>query len=230
MSNLKAKILTSGCGFSWSGQQRKTWINVLKAAGADVTDVGGPAVSNQWIINNTFKELLKNSYNYAIIQITSLGKLDVEINDERFETLVKTDSLRNFTIDGVWPSSVSRDHESKKLYYKWLQSPGLELDDLYVKLLLLNHWCETNNVTLLVIQAYTLPWTEEQKNNLGFVKYIDSSLNDQYVNSEFYNLHDFSDSNGVPCVKYQIEIARQLASIVSPEILNKINKIDQLTK
>jgi hypothetical protein len=48
------KILISGCGFSFSKQERKTWVNVLKSVGVNIVDVGGPAVSNQWILNKTF--------------------------------------------------------------------------------------------------------------------------------------------------------------------------------
>ena len=112
MSLSNKKFLVSGCGFSWSGQERKTWVNILRAVGVDLVDVGGPAVSNQWIINRAFQQLLANQFDHVIIQLTSLGKLDVEINAER-QHLVNNDSLRNFVVDGIWPSSHSQEHPAK---------------------------------------------------------------------------------------------------------------------
>ena len=47
-----SKILTSGCGLSWSKQDRPTWVNVLKLCGVEIDDQAGPAISNQLILNN----------------------------------------------------------------------------------------------------------------------------------------------------------------------------------
>ena len=135
------KILVSGCGITFSNQKLKTWPNILQLAGCTVIDVGGPAVSNQWIINKTFLGLQKYpDVKTAIVQLTTLGKLDVEVDLERIDALVKPDPLRNFIIDknlqvksgnqientGTWPSSGSTHHESKKHWYKWLFSPALD--------------------------------------------------------------------------------------------------------
>ena len=147
-------ILISGCGYSFSKQERKTWVNVLQSSGIKVTDVGGPAVSNQYILNKTIVELQNNKYDFVLIQLTSIGKLDVTVNQERIAELVETDSLRNFTWNGIWPSSHSDDHVSKKLYNHWLVSPELEVEDIFCKLLLLNKLYKN----IFVLQAYDIPW------------------------------------------------------------------------
>jgi hypothetical protein len=194
--------------------------------GANITDVGGPAVSNQWIINKTFIELLNNSYDYAIVQLTSPGKLDVEVDADRELALVKTDSLRNFTYQGVWPSSHSREHPAKAMYEDLLYSPGLEIEELFVKVMMLHNWCHTHNVKLIVIQAYDLPWTDQHRNYLkDIVQNLDQPLYKQYQQSEFYQCHDSSNQNTVPCIGYQADLAYKLAGIIAPTLLDRIQKI-----
>ena len=79
-----SKILISGCGMSWSSQERPTWVNVLKLCGVDIEDRAGPAISNQLILNKMLESVMDNNYSQAICQLTSIKKLDVElINDER---------------------------------------------------------------------------------------------------------------------------------------------------
>ena len=144
MSLSNKKLLVSGCGFSWSGQKKITWPKLLYVTGTKITDVGGPAVSNQWVINRIVEELYKNSdYDIVILQLTSTGKLDVDINrPDQLSELVEKDSIRNFVYNNVWPSSHSKDHESKQLYYQWLESPRLEIQDLWCKLIMLNNYCK----------------------------------------------------------------------------------------
>lgn len=224
------KILTSGCGFSFSRQIRKTWINVLKSVGTNIIDVSGPAVSNQWIINKAFLKLLESQdITTVVLQLTSIGKLDVEVDAQRQLELVDTDSIRNFTINNVWPSSHSTDHESKKLYQQWLFSPGLETEDLVCKLLLLHSWCQINQIELLILQAYSIPWTPV---HLDQLKNIIVNLNDpmysQYKNSAQYRHHDFLDQNTVPCLEYQTEVAKYVSNLVDPIFLPRVEKIQML--
>lgn len=229
MSLSSKKILTSGCGFSFSRQERKTWINVLNSVSADIIDVGGPAVSNQWILNKAFLKLLETKdITSVIIQLTSVGKLDVEVDSKRQTALVNTDSLRNFTIDNIWPSSHSAEHKSKKLYNQWLSSPGLETEDIFCKLMLINNWCAIHQIELVVLQAYTIPWTNMQFNQLkNIVVNLGDPLNLQYINSPQYACHDFSNQNTVPCLLYQIELAKFVSSLVEPVFLNRIEKIQK---
>ena len=226
MSSLNKKFLISGCGFSWSRQERKTWVNVLQSVGLDITDAGGPAVSNQWIINQAFEQLLKQQFDHVIIQITSLGKLDVEIIDDRMDVLVKTDTLRNFTINGVWPSSHSRDHVAKAMYEDFLVSPTLETQDLFCKLVMLDNWCRTHQISLTVLQPYNIPWTDDQKKQLSTIVYnIDSPLYQQYTDSSSYCKHDHSNHNSVPCLEYHCRLAQTVCSIVEPSVLDRVCKI-----
>ena len=93
-----SKILISGCGISWSGQERPTWVNVLKLCGVDVDDQAGPAISNQLILNNMIESVIDNSYyNQAICQLTSTKKLDIELTNQQREDVAKQDTIRNFT-------------------------------------------------------------------------------------------------------------------------------------
>jgi hypothetical protein len=224
MYKLNKRILISGCGLSFSGQERKTWANIFKVAGIKMTDVGGPAVSNQWILNKVILELWANRHDTVIIQLTGLGKLDVEVNDERHAELVINDPIRNFVYQNVWPSSVSNTHLSKQLYYKWLSSPNLETEDLVCKLLLLKCMCDQFDIDLHVFQGYLIPWNDQQKELLdGIIYDLDSDLYSAYPNSEHYQFHDHT--NTVPCLSYQFFLAKTIAGVCYPEALDKINKM-----
>ena len=224
MSKSNKKYLISGCGLSFSGQERKTWVNILKISGVNLIDVGGPAVSNQWILNKAILELQTNHYDNVILQLTSLGKLDVEVNNDRHQELVVNDSIRNFTYKGIWPSSASDDHLSKQLYYKWLCSPGLETEDLLCKLILLKNLCSQRNINLYVFQGYSIPWSDKQKEWLNNIIYnFNSDLYSPYPDSEHYQFHDHT--NTVPCISYQFVLAKMIAGICCPEVSDKITKI-----
>lgn len=224
MSLLNTKLLISGCGLSYSEQERKTWVKIFKVLGIKLHDVGGPAVSNQWIVNKTFIELLNNDYDKVIIQLTAIGKLDVEVNEERISELVVNDLIRNFSFKGIWPSSASEEHISKKLWAKWLHSPALEVEDLFCKLLLLKNFCDTKNIKLFVFQGYSIPWTDKQKDLLkNLIIDIDSWLYKNYPNSEHYKFHDHA--NSVPSLSYQIVLARYIAQKCGIDIENKIHKL-----
>ena len=217
------KILISGCGISWSGQERKTWVNILKLTGLTVVDVGGPAVSNQWILNSTVEYILSNPVDYVIVQLSSIGKLDVEINtDERQQELVNKDSLRNFTVNGIWPSSVSVDHISKQHWQQWLLSPRLELQDIEVKLRLLKFYCDSKDIPLLVLKGYELP-----TNALDDIIYNPICLQDDYVNSSNYVYHDTSKQNTVPCLEFQFEIAKLVDHALALGVTDRLEKILQ---
>lgn len=224
MSKSSKKYLISGCGLSFSQQERKTWVNIFKAAGVTLTDVGGPAVSNQWILNKAVLALQDSKFDTVIIQLSGIGKLDIEINDERYNELVVNDPIRNFIYQNIWPSSVSDAHPSKQLYYKWLVSPKLETEDLLCKLLLLKNLCIQRNVDLHVFQGYHIMWGNDQKKLLNDIIYdINSDLYSAYPNSEHYQYHDHT--NTVPCLSYQFVLAKMIANICCPDALDKINKM-----
>ena len=60
-----SKILISGCGISFSGI-KPTWVKVLKLCGYDITDVSGPAISNQLITNQIIEKILVNKLRESI--------------------------------------------------------------------------------------------------------------------------------------------------------------------
>lgn len=231
MSSSNKKLLISGCGFSWGRQQRKTWVNVLRASGADITDVGGPAVSNQWILNRAFLAMLEDHYDHAVIQITSTGKLDVEIMGNRYRDLVATDSLRSFVVDDIWPSSHSSDHPAKSLYNEFLRSPNLETQDLFCKLLLLEDWCRNHGTRLTVLQAYHIPWTEQQRDKLAhLIDHMEVPLYEQYQLGKHYEHHDHRDSNMVPCIDYHCDLAMYVAVKAVPEVAHRVLQIQDTYK
>jgi len=233
------KILVSGCGITFSKQKVKTWPNILQLAGCAVTDVGGPAVSNQWIVNKTFLGLQQHSdIKIAVVQLTGLGKLDVEVDVEKINELVRPDPLRNFVIDydnqiksndqleisGVWPSSGSQHHESKKQWYKWLSSPGLEREDLYCKLMLLDMFCKQCDIKFCVYQGYDIAWNQQQYADLkSIIKNIDTSLYTLYQKSKYYQDLGLQNSS-VPSLHFQLEIATAVGKELPIGVQNKIAK------
>jgi hypothetical protein len=222
----KQKILISGCGLSWSGQERRVWTNILKVAGADIVDVGGPAVSNQWILDHAFIELLNDSsITDVVIQLTSLGKLDVEITADREKSLVMPDTIRNFTYQGVWPSSASQEHLSKKLWSEYLHSPKLEQQELFCKIMLIDNWCTTYNIKLTVVQGYSISWTDDQLKHLkDKIFNLDSSIWHDYEQSKYYVVEEI---NTVPNLGFQFDLVGNLISTIAPNLIDKIKYIKE---
>lgn len=221
-----SKILISGCGFSFSKQHSKTWVNIFKSCGLQITDISGPAVSNQYILNKTILELLENpNYDHILIQLTALGKLDVSVDNLRYNELVKNDSLRNFTFNNIWPSSISNEHISKQLYNKWLVSPELEVEDVFVKLSLLNRLYK--NIT--VIQAYDINWVDKHKTVENLFFNFNQPLESEYKTGEYYKFHNHDNFNTVPCIQYQSYLAVKLSEFLklSDNTMSKIKNIQR---
>lgn len=226
MSN--SKILVSGCGLSFSKQEKKTWPNVLQAVGVPVIDAGGPAVSNQWIIDSAIGTLLSTpDIDTVVLQLTYLNKLDVEINSqERFQTLVEPDTIRNFVWKQVWPSSSSLEHPSKQLWQTWLSSPGLELKSIYVKLKLLQFWCQQHNTKLKVYQGYDLPWNPDQINQLqDLIGNLNCSWMTEYKQQPYYD--PGTEKNNVPNLFFHLHLAKKVTTDLQ---LNINESLEKLTK
>ena len=220
------KLLVSGCGISFSGQEAKTWVNILSLTGADIVDAGAPAVSNQWIINRAFMQLEADpDIGHAVLQLTALGKLDVEITDERLKVLVEPDPIRDFTVDDVWPSSASLAHPSKQLWKQWLFSPKLEQQDVICKLRLLKHWCDTHDVALTVIQGYDMRWQSDQIEKVNNIIHdVDYNIIDHYQSTAWYTDNQTID---VPVLGFQFEIALAVAQQIDPALADRVEKIHQ---
>ena len=190
-----SKILISGCGITFPGE-RPTWLKILKMCKLDIVDLSGPAISNYLILNQLIEEVQKNVYTHVICQLTSMGKLDVEINeDNRF--LMETDSVRNFEYKGYWPSSASTDHEYKKIWKKYFYSPKLELQDIKLKIQHLEMICKNKNISLYVIQGY----------DIGLGEY---NIYDHYKSHFTYKYDVSNHSNNVPCRQFQLELAKKI--------------------
>lgn len=205
-------ILVSGCGITFPGE-RKTWVTVAKSIGLKIIDMSGPAISNQSIINSIITTILENNQITDVIcQLTTIGKLDVEINESRLETLVQKDSLRNFVHKNMWPSSHSREHSSKELYYQWLYSPTLEIITLSNQIIMLDSFCNQRGINLSVVQGYKINWAVAPS-VLKLTCFTDDFIiYDDYKASEAYKEHDYSNQNTVPNVKYQAQLASKILS------------------
>ena len=198
------RVLVSGCGISFSGE-RPTWTKMLRILGVDIVDHTGPAISNTTILNNLFDALEHDQATHVVCQLTSAGKLDVDATPTRSE-LWEQDTLRNFTWQGIWPSSTSRVHQSKQQYYQWLYSPAQEQRDLAHKLNYLKLLCETKGVKLYVIQGYALTWDRDMWFDTTY------DIQNSYRNNSVYALHDYTDSNTVPCRQFQYKLAHKINS------------------
>ena len=200
-----SSILISGCGISYSEQQKPTWVNVLKLCGVDVIDAGGPAISNESILNSLLFELDKQeNISHVICQLTNPGKIDIEMNDERMAMFEGNNvkANRQFIWKGMWPSSVSYYTTQKKDYYKWIYSSKVDLENTLLKMYLLQTLCEQRNIKLLIVQGYTIPWQESSiLNKINFDKKF--AIRDLYEASDYYKFHDNTDGNSVPCVEFQ---------------------------
>jgi hypothetical protein len=232
MSKSNKKVLVNGCGLTFGSQAIKSWPKILTAVGVDIVNLSAPAISNQWIVDRTSEYLITHDdVRTAIVQLTSLNKLDVEVIDDRREELVELDSLRNFVWQGVWPSSASSEHPSKQLYYKYLYSPTLLTKELATKLALLNFWCQKNNVNLLIYQGYDIPWNpDDLKLIQDIIQNFDQSWEVEYKQSYHYKNHDFTNHNTVPCRSWFVDKAGQIAKKLNFEVEHKIQKIQSAYK
>jgi hypothetical protein len=226
---LKQKILVNGCGITFGSESIKGWPKILSLLGTPVVNISAPAISNQWIVDRTAEYLLKNTdIDQVILQLTDIDKLDVEINTvERATLLVEPDTLRNFVWQGIWPSSGSKEHVSKRLYHEYLYSPKLLTKELAIKIAMLDFWCNAHNVKLHVYQGYTIPWTSddlELVNNI--IKNIHNPWHQQYQASVEFQYHDHTNTNSVPCIEYAFKLAEQLAL----ELGLNSKKITELTQ
>ena len=55
-----SNILISGCGISYSKQAKPTWVKVLQLCKLPIIDLGGPAVSNEYILNKLTFTIAEN--------------------------------------------------------------------------------------------------------------------------------------------------------------------------
>ena len=213
-----SNILISGCGITFQGKD-PTWAKVFRLAGAKMKDVSGPAISNDLIVNTLLEELYQNNYTHVICQLTNWQKLDVEVNEHNVD-IMKSDSVRNFSHKGYWPSSTSTEHESKQMYYKYLYSPRMEEQNIILKLLLLQKLCKETDTKLMLIQGYDLKWTNPLHTKLKLFK--DFIIYDDYVSSKHYNGHEYGL---VPSKEYMILLANKINDSLKLDLpLEKFNE------
>ncbi len=215
-----SSILTSGCGITFAQQGRPSWTKVLRVCGVEIVDAGGPAVSNEYILNNTIKHLanLQSPVDHVVCQLTGLGKLDIDVHGVPYEhrkQLTHTDTMRNFVWDGVWPSSTSKTTNIKKEYYKWIYSERLELENIIIKLSLIEQMCKDKKLPLTILQGYFIPWKNVKSETyiamyqaLSFDKNF--VIQDYYETTKCYEHHDSSNGNNLPNKQFAVHFAKKM--------------------
>lgn len=218
-------VLVSGCGISFGKGQLPTWVKVLKICKVLIDDQTGPGITNDLICNLLIDNILSNKkqYTHVICQLTNFKKLDVELNKDNIEVM-KNDSLRNHSWFDYWPSSVSEDHISKQLYYKFLYSPKLEQKNLAIKLILLEKICKEKNLPLLVILGTPLKLDDPLFDKLTCLD-LNFNIIDDYKQNEYYRFHNKDQISITPNKFYQIHLASKInKDFLKFNIDNKINK------
>jgi len=206
-------------------QERPTWTKVIKLCGVDVDDQAGPAISNQMILNNMIESVMENDYEQAVCQLTRTGKLDIELTNDHRKKVMEKDTIRNFTYKDHWPSSLSAEHESKKLYYEYLHSPRLEHSDIIYKWLLLQRLCADKGTTLHTLLGYNINWQNKRHTLIKTDHSYD--VNTDYKSGEYYQYHDHSvgEKNTVPNKYFQIYLAKKINSeMLKLPIQDKLEK------
>tara|TARA_Y100000385_G_scaffold170058_1_gene176098 strand:+ start:184 stop:867 length:684 start_codon:yes stop_codon:yes gene_type:complete len=220
--SVNSKILVSGCGISYGKGETPTWINVLQICGLDIKDLTGPGITNSLILNLLISELHKNTYSHVICQLTQLGKLDVELNDKN-RSLMENDSLRNYSFGNYWPSSFSTDHIAKKMFYDYLYSPGIEEQDLIIKILYLQELCRKKKIKLCIFQGTRIEWKDPLHKKLLLWK--DFIMIENYEKHETYKFHDRPSPIITPNKFYQIYFAKKINQIfIKENIQTKLEK------
>ena len=218
--------MISGCGLSFSKQEKPSWVKILRLCGVPTTDVGGPAVSNEWILNSLINGIIKYEPSHVICQLTGTGKLDIESNEQRYKELVETDPIRNFTYKNIWPSSASDDHKIKKDYYKWIYSESIDIDNTAVKLFALQEICLKNNINLYIVQGYKINWNQHQiilRKLINFDRNF--TIEEYYHKSDYYQFHDHSNKNTVPCKQFMKHYAKKINDeFLKFDIQSKLDK------
>ena len=220
--SVDSKILISGCGISYGKGETPTWINVLQICGLNIKDLTGPGITNSLILNLLIEELHKNTYSHVICQLTQLGKLDVELNDNN-RSLMENDTLRNYSFGDYWPSSFSRDHIAKKMYYDYLYSPSIEEQDLIIKILYLQELCQKKNIRLCIFQGSEIKWKNPLHKKISL--WENFIMLEDYKSHSTYKLHDTSRQRITPNMYYQIYFAKKINRMfIKENIYSKLKK------
>lgn len=235
-----SNILISGCGISFCSQRRPSWTKVLKICGVNIIDTGGPAISNEYILNKTISTLnkLDTKPDKVICQLTGTGKLDIDVSNiaylYRRDELIDNghDPLRNFEWEGLWPSSDSTEGPIKKFYYKWIYSEKIEIQNIIIKLLALDFLCKKHEIELIIMQGYDIRWpTNKNDPYYTLLHQIEFDkkfvIYNYYKESEYYQYHDHRSGNNVPCKQFAVHFAKKMNNdFLHLDINNKLKKFN----
>ena len=205
-------LLTSGCGISQREfKHYPIWVHFPTLTHKlKHLSMGGPAVGNEFIGRVCKKHILENLDNelVVIIQWTSIGKLDMFVEDPEVIKQIKTFNLRNFIVDmkanivenrGFWASSHSDDNIIKELY---IQSKIYDHIRDLEQILDVQNLCELHNIPYYFFYGYSFDFEfidsikelEHLRNNIKWDKFvIHTPIYDLYKESDHYQYRIFQD-------------------------------------
>jgi hypothetical protein len=207
-----SKLITSGCGISQRDfKHYPIWVHFPTISHKlKHISIGGPAVGNEYIGRTCKKHILENlDVEAVIIQWTSIGKLDLFVENENTLDEIKDFNLRNFVVDmnssvvnhkGFWPSSNSSDNFLKELYNNNFKSKIYDhIKDLEY-ILDIQTLCELHGIPYYFFFGYEFDF--EFIRNTSELEHLYKSINwnkfmtrtpmyDLYQNSDEYKLDIF---------------------------------------
>jgi len=207
-----SKLITSGCGISQREfKHYPIWVHFPTLTHKlKHISIGGPAVGNEYIGRTCKKHILENTdVDAVIIQWTSIGKLDLFVEDEDTLFQIKNFNLRNFVVDmdanvvdgrGFWASSSSDDNMLKELYNDIFRSRIYEHMRDLEQILDVQNLCELRNIPYYFFFGYSFdfdfiketPELQYLYNNIKWNKFVThEAIYDTYKESEEFELDVF---------------------------------------
>ena len=96
---------------------------------------------------------------------------------------------------------------------------------------MLSEWCKTQNIPLVILQGYNIPWNDNQLIYLEIINNLNSPLYNQYKQSTHYANHNHTNHNSVPCIGYHVDLAIDVAQLTDNHLLSRLQKLkEQLNK
>lgn len=231
-------LVTAGCGISQKSFERwKTWpwFCDMTHMGNHV-NVGVPAAGNNIIRRTIVKQMLMNHVKVGIVTWTSIGKLDLHIEQEHIGKEIKTYNLRNFLVDltgevqtgntGYWPSSVGVDNRIKAWYSTNLRSKFNDYYEFLENILITQTIAEKQNTKLYMFISYKVDFDYIKSNdelsliynNINWNDFVTLDiLGDNYENSEWKKYSTDQEYGLVPVIGWHWDFYEQY---IMP-ILNK---------
>lgn len=207
-----SKLITAGCGISQRDfKHYPIWVHFPTLTHKlKHISIGGPAVGNEYIGRTCKKHILENlDVEAVIIQWTSIGKLDLFVENKETLAQIKDFNLRNFIVDmnatvvdskGFWPSSHSNDNIIKEVYNSVFKSNIYEHMKDLEQILDIQTLCELHGIPYYFFFGYAFdfdfiketPELQHLYYNINWNKFITPKpIYEIYKESEEFELDVF---------------------------------------